>query len=159
MQGSVLIPHCGFTDVARLLSFLRLVHAVRWVKMGAGGALIPVYPGFLAPVCGSSFAPPHVCGTRPPCALKLQVSRRERITRGAVCEQHTENNRCAPAVLLPCSCWGVGMINTHVNVENARDKMDDKWAVLPLPRRGKEMLTTCVQRPGMIFSSTFMTVR
>lgn len=62
-------------------------------------------------------------------------------------------------VLLPCSCWGVGMINTHVNVENARDKMDDKWAVLPLLRRGKEMLTTYAWRPGMIFSSAFMTVR
>lgn len=23
------------------------------------------------------------------------------------------------------------MINTHVNVENTRDKMGDKWAVLP----------------------------
>lgn len=28
------------------------------------------------------------------------------------------------------------MINTHVNVENTRDKMGDKWAVLPpLPER------------------------
>lgn len=62
-------------------------------------------------------------------------------------------------VLLLCSCWGVGMINTHVNVENARDKMDDKWAVLPLLLRGKEILTTCVRRPGMILSSAFMTVR
>lgn len=38
-----------------VLSFLRLAHVVRWIKMGAGGALIPVYPSFLAPVHGSSF--------------------------------------------------------------------------------------------------------
>lgn len=51
------------------------------------------------------------------------------------------------------------MINTHVNVENARDKMDDKWAVLPLLHGGKEMLTTYVRSPAMILSSAFMIVR
>lgn len=77
--------------------FQRLVCAVRWVRMGAD----PSLSQFSASCLWFFLWPPPCAWHLPSLCLGAAVSSGERITRSAVCEQHTRNNHCAPAVLLP----------------------------------------------------------